>query len=454
MNIIIFGCGNIYKKYKNNIEEPVNVLAIADNNKELWGKSTDNIKIIKPEEIHKYDVDYVVLMSDYAYSMREQLEECRIPKNKIIHYRDFFAKINDKRISYLSNVKKNEDAQSMLILSNTLGFHGVPLVSLSVAKIAINIGYKVTIASQGGDDRYIKKALDLGINIITYPFLQNIDNINWLKKYDRILVNSYPLCLTALKISKVKHVDFWLHETTSEYEFSKFWKDNIQNLLDEDTDIDIYAVSEKAKRNFLSVHHTKKFIDILPIGIEEFIKKPSKNKIFAVIGGLDSRKGQDILIDAIYNMSENVINQCMFFLVGEKTDSPFGKEINEKIYKLNNCILMGSRTRDQIADILERVDYVVVPSREETMSMVAIEAFMAGKICIVSDNCGIADYIVNGENGFIFKNEDYLALSKILTKCVESVEEYKTIGINAKQTYKKYFSINEFSKKLSEKKIL
>lgn len=85
--VIIFGVGSGYtniKKYMNmNI---INIQAFADNNSLNWDKYIDNIHIINPENISRYEYDYIVITSMYYNQITKQLLANGIDQNKVISY--------------------------------------------------------------------------------------------------------------------------------------------------------------------------------------------------------------------------------------------------------------------------------------------------------------------------------------------------------------------------------
>ena len=49
---------------------------------------------------------------------------------------------------------------------------------------------------------------------------------------------------------------------------------------------------------------------------------------------------------------------------------------------------------------------LISPSRDDPMPVVMTEGLMLQKICLCSTNCGTADYIEDGKNGFVFQSEN------------------------------------------------
>ena len=75
----------------------MSVLAIADNNEKRQGSLIDHLKVISPEDIPALEPEVVVLMSDRANEMLEQLMQMGCPRNRIMHYRELIGRYGTVR---------------------------------------------------------------------------------------------------------------------------------------------------------------------------------------------------------------------------------------------------------------------------------------------------------------------------------------------------------------------
>lgn len=455
MKIIIFGCGDIYNRRKNEIPSNVVIVGIIDNNKNLYGKTIDGIAVFDPREAEKIDYDYIVLMSDAAIEMKEQLIQLGYSSKKLIHYTDFFGLFPHKLQKY-NGVKKEEktEKKTLLIVSVFLAFSGVPIVALRTAQIAMQLGYSVTIAADGGDHIFISEAVKNGIDVIICKELKNAssENLLWTDQYDIVLVNSLPMIRMAIKLSKKRDVAFWIHECPDVYECVRFWEEEIREEIHGET-IKLFAVSKRAREHFFQHYSIKKEMSILSLGIKDGgVNCPLSRMsfVYGVAGGIYDRKGQDIFLSAVEKLPDMVLENSFFLLAGKKKTGEFGINISRRALNINNCILLGERTPQQMYDLYRLLDVVVVPSRQETVSMVAVEAMMMGKACIVSDHTGIAEYIEHGKNGFVFRSENVEELNELMLWCYQHQECLKEIGENARKTYEQNFSLEIFTHNLQK----
>ena len=74
--------------------------------------------------------------------------------------------------------------------------------------------------------------------------------------------------------------------------------------------------------------------------------------------------------------------------------------------------------RDDIPEIMQVLDIFVLPSLNEGMGRVLVEAMAAGKPIVASSVGGIPDLVKEGENGLLVKSGDYdglhLAIKRLL----------------------------------------
>jgi len=73
-----------------------------------------------------------------------------------------------------------------------------------------------------------------------------------------------------------------------------------------------------------------------------------------------------------------------------------------------------------------------------------------GKVCIVSNISGTADYIQDYRNGFVFQKENPDELAQNMLWCMENFDKLEKIGEQAAVTYEENFSMEIFRNNLEE----
>ncbi|GAG25888.1 unnamed protein product, partial [marine sediment metagenome] len=147
----------------------------------------------------------------------------------------------------------------------------------------------------------------------------------------------------------------------------------------------------------------------------------AKKKNILFVGRLDKVKGIDVLVDAVKLTKRKDFN--LYVLGG----GPLGSLKNEK---LNNVFFKGFVSQEVVSNYLGKCDFVVIPSRNESIPLVLVEAIKAKKPVIVTD-VGDMGYLVSKYNlGEVVKPNSAVALKN-------GIEEFLDEG---KKGYKKGMS--------------
>ena len=208
----------------------------------------------------------------------------------------------------------------------------------------------------------------------------------------------------------------------------------------------IYTMSDLSKNDFLKFN---KNISVIKHGIPDNYnnKKISIDKLsFAIIGTIERRKGHDILISAIENLPKTISEKASFYILGRSKDKNYFN--NLKLNKFNNIKYIPEITnKSELLKFYEDISCVIVPSREEPTSRVAIEAMMMGRPVIMSNKVG-AQYLINDKNGFIFNNEDYKELSSIIKNIIKQPKLLLPMEEEARKAYLCNNSIHVYKQNL------
>ena len=145
---------------------------------------------------------------------------CGVPKEKIEHW-DVYTVSNKHGLKnlYQSKDNQNENGKTVLLISTTLAINGGTLALLFAGEALKLKGYNVTICTSNCSDEIRKSIIGKGINIIIAPAIQypNEQEIEWIQKYDYVIVNALQMLRTACVISEVKPVVWWIHENSETY---------------------------------------------------------------------------------------------------------------------------------------------------------------------------------------------------------------------------------------------
>lgn len=456
MKAIIFGAGKFYEKRKEKLfsYSDVERTAVIDNNPDIQGTYIDGVPVMAVSQVVNLDFDIVLLMSAKTSDMRKQLLSMGVDAEKIWNWARLESEKNRGNFRfYCGNPNVLHPGKKVLIISTDLGYNGGSLAAVYAAKALQQRKYNVVVAAPGGNPVFIHEFKNDGLNIMICPALPYLhsEELIFVEQFDIVIVNVFQMMPCAEAISKLKPVIWWIHEPMAFYEptLEQYGECASQDLF---KNIRIYAVSRIAQRGF-NHYFPGRIMETLAYGIPDEQgggEDRSKNRkmIFAVIGGVIPLKAQDIFLKAIKKVSGELKENALFWIIGLLGHDSYSDEVREMASHEPSVVLWGEMDREKIREAYGRMDVLVCPSHEETLSMVVTESMMHGNVCIVSSSVGMADYIEDGENGFIFKTGDSDDLAKKISSVFYNREQLPLIGRKARETYEKQFTLDRFGERL------
>ena len=88
--------------------------------------------------------------------------------------------------------------------------------------------------------------------------------------------------------------------------------------------------------------------------------------------------------------------------------------------------------RDDIENIMQIFDLLALPSLNEGMGRVVVEAMASGKPIVASSVGGIPDLVQHGQTGFLVPPADENALTEAIVKLIRNPEQAKKMGVKGR----------------------
>lgn len=148
------------------------------------------------------------------------------------------------------------------------------------------------------------------------------------------------------------------------------------------------------------------------------VTKPKNTPFtFLFVGRLESVKGPDILLDAIERLPSG---NWQVKVGGDGTLERKLKAQAEKSVHPNKIQFLGRLDGQQVITHMQQADCLVVPSRNESLPLVIIEAARAG-LPVIASNVGDCNHIIEQYRvGFVVKPEDSESLARKMKKVLET----------------------------------
>ena len=151
----------------------------------------------------------------------------------------------------------------------------------------------------------------------------------------------------------------------------------------------------------------------------------SKGLVVGTVGWLLSIKGPMHLLKAMSNVWESHPEVCLIF-VGKGDLEKGLKEEARRIGVWDKVKFLG--WRDDIPEIMQVLDVFVLPSLNEGMGRVLVEAMAEGKPVVASRVGGILDLIKEGQNGFLAEPGDEKSLAIAIKKLLKDKKMRDEMG--------------------------
>lgn len=450
MRAILFGLGNYYGRFRKYFSDN-DIVALCDNNIERQGEIIDGKRVISPEDISAYEYDKIYILSSYIKEITSQLKRLGVSSKKIFPYYD--VEINDDSHNVQKGLlPRREELPDILIIASDMNNSGATVALLEVVRQMNVLGKYNTVVSTPIDGELSEEYRKTCCDFIIEPKLLagTLNDIRWTKKYCLIFVNTVHMYYLFRDRQLDSQILWWLHEPSlfySSVDSTVLGQINYSNLH-------IYAVSKVAERAFVETGCKEK-CDILVCGKKDSprmheLKLPCSKMTFVTVGGVMKLKGQDVLISAVKKLREHGYSNFTVNIIGY--DTGYYAEKLKKFCKEYNLpvAFCGGMKNDDVLDCIESSNVLVCSSREETLSIASIEAMMKGVPCIVSDQAGIAEYVRNKDNSFVFESENSDDLFQKMKWFLDNPDMIEKMGERARKLYEQVFSTDKLRERIKK----
>jgi L-malate glycosyltransferase len=182
-------------------------------------------------------------------------------------------------------------------------------------------------------------------------------------------------------------------------------------------DIDLYC-----KRQIQVIPNV---IEMKKFSLSNALKRDNNLNI-GILGGMGNyRKGLDILIKAVSLLKDL---ELTVHIGGDgKLLSTF-KDMAKELDVAGKCIFYGEIKPESIKDFYSKLDFYVLPSRDETFGVVVVEAMACG-LPVIATKCGGPEEIMTKETGVLIDKEDPQELARAIRSVAANLGSYNRKAI-------------------------
>lgn len=165
--------------------------------------------------------------------------------------------------------------------------------------------------------------------------------------------------------------------------------------------------------------------------------------VILFLGRISKIKGIDVLIEAFMKIHKEY-SHTKLILLGSILD----KILTKKNYRLNENIFVLSE-QSQVSSYYKMSDLIILPSRVESLGYTMLEAGYFNKPFIGSRTGGIAEFINDGLNGFLFEPGNSDDLADKIRFVINNPEKANFAAEALNKKVKKYCNCEEYFENLT-----
>jgi glycosyltransferase involved in cell wall biosynthesis len=181
---------------------------------------------------------------------------------------------------------------------------------------------------------------------------------------------------------------------------------------------------------------------------------PADRLIVATIGQICLRKGQDVLAEAAV-LNAGLLPHVHYVFVGERYSSkPESVDFEQRIARRFVEAGIADRAhwlgyRDDVARLLNEIDLLAHPARQEPLGRVLLEAGAAGRPIVATNVGGTPEIVCDGASALLVPPGDAPSLAAAIRRLADDPGLRQRLGTAARQRITERFPITESAARLA-----
>lgn len=350
---------------------------------------------------------------------------------------------------------QSKQGKRIYAFSHEFSLTGAPVVFREALRVLQKNGYEIHTVS-AVDGPIFDQLMNDGISVSVDEELKSKTDEYWewvAKEYDAVFVSTIVGYWLVERIGKYGiPIFWWIHDANAGYPYlSQFMMQKIP------AHVHVYCGGEYARKVLQKYRPLYPAANLL-YGVQDryggqsksFLLNKKGKLLFSTIGSLEDRKGQRILLQAIEKLPQEILDICLFLIIGKSSNSEILACVQEMVKKYpENVCYIQSVPRDQIDSVYSQTDCIICASTDDPMPVFVAEGWMCGTPCICSENTGTASMITEGFDSFVYPDDDPQKLAKKIELFCKLPEEKRAeLRMHARSLFTKEFDMKKFEEKL------
>ncbi len=339
---------------------------------------------------------------------------------------------------------------NLLFVSHDLSWSGAPLILLHTAKWCREQGYFVTIMSPA-DGPLRQSFVDAGFPVVVDPLIitGHPSFVEFAREFDCVVASTIfgaPV-IRAAKAAGLPHL-WWIHEG----KVAEHYMGTDPGLRAALAEAD-FIVTPDTRSSLLCIQpFSDHLIRVLfygipdPAGETEPASERKEGRVkLLVLGTIESRKGQQVLLEALKHVPDELLRNAEISIVGRPHDPAIAKEVRAAAARLPYLEYREGVSPKEAHDLIRQTDVMVSASWDETGPIILMEALAFGKPILSTSVGGVAELLADAEVGLFFGPGDAKAMAAAIEKLLREPDLAEELGQKARAAFEKYFSFDRFA---------
>ncbi len=342
--------------------------------------------------------------------------------------------------------------KDVLFVSHELTNTGAPYMLLQAARaVKVAGGFPVVVAPTDGPLRTAFEKEGIVVIIDASIAANHFLFENFAKNFDLAVVNTVVMRPVVEQLSQIPILQtvWWLHE-------SQLLEEALADMsVSFGERVTIVCVSEYAQTFLPKGTSSQVLYNGLPDALGEHEKHATKagseKLVFLLLGTIEPRKGQDVFLRAIEKLNPEIRKNCRFEIAGKLSpgNEEFWASISSMMKEHPEVSYLGDLSHEEALSLIARCDVLVSCSRDDSFSLVAVEAAQLVKPLILSDKVGVGA-IFGSAASLSFRSQDDADLARKMIEAYENQDRLLEMGRAARKVYEAELNDTQFAKRFLE----
>lgn len=288
-----------------------------------------------------------------------------------------------------------------------------------------NVGLNV-ILTPDNKQGLLRTIEEYDIDVVFFHFVEPFEEPVWVRKNTRCKVVCFMHCHNYYSSLSWKDDTKILLGATPyrfKYFFSQFYVDKFVAVSK--------AVANQYK-SFFCIQSNK--VEVRYLGTQRVPQKKRQENAIPIICCIACHgdyKGLDVLIQATKILKDRGFSFFVWQVGGgmQQNDGKDTEALKQMAEDLGvDDVFLWLGVRNDVSNILDKVDIYVQPSRREAISLTVAEAMMHRLPVVASNVDGLPEYVTPGQTGFLYDYNDPLLLAEKLQILMEDKQRRIVMG--------------------------